>query len=403
MLSSQVNYQCMLATCSGMRHGNRSGYLRSWSLRSWLNMIVLVCLCNCVVHSRADTTANIPTSTSTTTSNSNYTGEEFVSVVCSYPYRKSPSKDDKCSRKDLFDLVFCAAQQKVQLEAKWCVSSDKAGTMKTIYCLSMLMYFARLHITMYQENGNQPVVFPRCTAREIMQLSVEAVQNCCLSVPQHVPNSTETCNNGFSSDGFISTKSGDLAQLLIAKTIITLVSRPDQRFWDRRTPGPSIPCWQPDLQQAARLYDRPGRWDVDDACIDVFYGAMRKVLRLIFRNAVHQFNKTFKPIGAKSSLVAELIQTYVQAFVTKFLAWNFPNRIHGLREEASRRRSIVSGRTTVSCRKLKGTRSEVFSNLLTLARLVFVKDIRHHSHAMRTAVFISILDEIVPCALQYAV
>ena len=338
-----------------------------------------------------------------TSSRTNYTSEEFANVVCSYPYRQSPSKDDKCSRKDLSELVFCTTQQKVQLEAKWCVSSDKAGTVKTIYCLSMLMYFARLHITMYQENGNQPVVFPRCTAREIMQLSVEAVQNCRLSVPQHVPNSTRTCDNGFSSGGFFSTKSGDLAQILIAKTVVTLVSRPGQRFSDSRTPGPSIPCWQPDLQQAARLYDRPGHWDVDDACIDVFYGATRKVLRLIFRNAMHQFNKTFKPIDAKSSLVAVFIQTFVQAFVTKFLAWNFPKGIHGLREEASRRRFIVSGRTTVSCRKLKGTRSEVFSTLLTLARLVFVHNIRHYNNAMRTAIFISILDAIIPCAFQYAV
>ena len=310
-----------------------------------------------------------------TSSRTNYTSEEFANVVCSYPYRKSPSKDDKCSRKDLSELVFCTTQQKVQLEAKWCVSSDKAGTVKTIYCLSMLMYFARLHITMY----------------------------CRLSVPQHVPNSTRTCDNGFSTGGFFSTQSGDLALLFIAKTVVTLVSRPGQRFLDSRTPGPSIPCWQPDLQQAARLYDLPGHWDVDDACIDVFYGAMRKVLRLIFRNAMHQFNKTFKPIGAKSSLVAMFIQTFVQAFVTKFLAWNFPKRIHGLREEASRRRFIVSGRTTVSCRKLKGTRSEVFSTLLTLARLVFVHDIRHHKNPMRTAIFISILDAIIPCAFQYAV
>ena len=362
-----------------------------FSSKKIMQLVYLYALC-------LDSLANKATS-----STMNYTSEEFLSIVCSYPYRKSPSKDDKCSRKDLSELVFCATQQKVQLEAKWCVNSDRAGTIKTIFCLSGLMYFARLYITFYQENGNQPVVFPRCTAREIMQLSVEAVQNCRLSVPQHEPNSTRTCDNGFSSDGFFSTKSGDLAQLLIAKTVVTLVSRPDQRFLDSRTPGPSIPCWQPDLQQAARLYDLPGHWDVDDACIDVFYGAMRKVLRLTFRNAMHQFNKTFKPIGAKSSLVAVFIQTFVQAFVTKFLAWNFPNRIHGLREEASRRRFIVSGRTTVSCRKLKGTRSEVFSTLLTLARLVFVHDIRHHKNPMRTAIFISILDAIIPCAFQYAV
>ena len=86
-----------------------------FSCKKIMQLVYLYALC-------LDSLANKATSSTT-----NYTSEEFLSIVCSYPYRKSPSKDDKCSRKDLSELVFCATQQKVQLEANWCVSSDKAG------------------------------------------------------------------------------------------------------------------------------------------------------------------------------------------------------------------------------------------------------------------------------------
>ena len=196
-----------------------------------------------------------------------------------------------------------------------------------------------------------------------MQLSVEAVQNCRLSVPQHEPNSTRACDNGFSSGGFFSTKSGDLAQLLIAKTVVTLVSRPDQRFLDLQASGNPIPCWQPDLQQAVELYEGPGRWDVEDPCIDVLFGVARKVLKSSFNSALRQFNTALKPKSksSKTWLLLEFLNTYAQASAAKFFKPKLHFRTSEFREVARERRSRTSARTTVSCRNLKERRSDIFS------------------------------------------
>ena len=171
-------------------------------------------------------------------------------------------------------------------------------------------------------------------------------------------------------------------------------------------------CWEPEIQEAERLYDAPGKWDVDEKCVSTLQTISVRVLAYI---ATFAF---LPPSGVSRSGIDKLVHLVLSLYeipdvsehIHLFLNENsdvflqafwyppFKRFLSYARQRSQDDSSVVS----VSCKGLQGSRDEVYNTTLQLLRLIIVNEVRYQKFAFARTLFCVTLSNFLPCLLHVA-
>ena len=202
----------------------------------------------------------------------------------------------------------------------------------------------------------------------------------------HSRNIIETCNlKQEASHLYCRNATGTNACKLLnlSKTLLFLLThprRPNQTFMDLNQT--TFGCWQPELQEAGLLLAKPGKWDIDDKCIDALQAISAKVFKLFIPRMLENERVFLSRVVSRgkrrrctmlSCLHAKLLTRMAGRAVLQRHVYPLFKKM----KEFVRRRNQVtkSSKVLASCRGLRGPKSQVRSTVLKLLALVIVNDV----------------------------
>ncbi|MEM8501478.1 MAG: hypothetical protein AAF542_25950 [Pseudomonadota bacterium] len=184
---------------------------------------------------------------------------------------------------------------------------------------------------------------------------------------------------------------GMLIMIRFALRVMLLHTASSLRYTEQgdNIPPPADICWEPEIQQSARLYLLEGSWNVDNHCIT----ALQTLTQTMFQYGFKIFNKF--ALSAITSVVREFkgrVSWKAEKFIDLFhrlahellpLAEEKDELIDqiylyrmfaSMRKTAAQRYQPRSKMTSarVSCDGLQGEREDVIATFIELTRLVFV-------------------------------
>ena len=179
------------------------------------------------------------------------------------------------------------------------------------------------------------------------------------------------------------------------------------------TINPSDICWEPDLQAAESLYDKPGAWSVDEACVTTLQAMdsnmIRKLLNVPLRSMLAvSFSKLGVfggglPLldGWKHRLAEGLLSFFDETWDQSLQRYVYPYFKRFLRH--SKQRNNDNTTVSVSCQGLRGVRRHVHFTVVQLLRLVIVNELRYRKHRFFPTLVAVFASHFIPCLVNYVI
>ena len=302
---------------------------------------------------------------------------------------------DSCNvlESDLSIAIFCYIKRTMIDEFQLCSGGKPSRYCRTIFVVSGYLLWRMSQVV--ADAAPRNLVFPKCLDDDMLTVSLDIVRKCRLKAPQprSVDDISTECVINPVDDGAVHRAAARLMLLFASQ-------RPLRPFWYHGGTY-RYGCWEPALVEAERLLDKPGRWEVNDACVDTVRTISRAAIRYLasrclsasrikkLKQKLDHFLKALS--NSAAALTRELSSAIWQTqFYPPFAAF---------KTLAHKRSQEQHTYVTVSCRGLRGSRREVFNATLTLLRLISVNFVRETNYEMATAWQASLLNSLLPCAL----
>ena len=171
-------------------------------------------------------------------------------------------------------------------------------------------------------------------------------------------------------------------------------------------------CWEPELQEAHRLYEAPGKWNVDEKCVSTLQTIAVKVLTFFLTNTLSRpfgiLRNRLDSFLHRLLLLSEVpnVSKHIFLFLMEYsdfllqAYWYPPFNRFAL--HAQTRNIDNSSIVSVSCKGLQGSRNEVYNTTLQLLRLVIVNELRYQKYQFATTYWCSAFNHVMPWLLPFA-
>eukprot|EP00117_Sycon_ciliatum_P037544 scpid80303/ scgid4344/ len=138
-------------------------------------------------------------------------------------------------------------------------------------------------------------------------------------------------------------------------------------------------CWEPELEKARLLLAKPGKWDIDDKCIDALQAISAKVFKLFITRMLEHARVFLSKVVGRGKRRRCTLLSWLHAKLLTLMAGRAVLQRHvyplfkKMKEFVRRRNQVTkSSKVLASCRGLRGPKSQVRSTVLNLLALVVV-------------------------------
>ena len=164
----------------------------------------------------------------------------------------------------------------------------------------------------------------------------------------------------------------------------------------------STMCWEPELIHAQKLYQIPGRWDVDRRCVATLKTIGVSILgRLVaFLVPLHVAVPRSRTTNVADEDLLSILRDSSEGLL-QFLVYPAFNRFQRHAEE--RHHSYSNSNVVVSCKGLRGSPQEAQDTAIRLFRLVITNELRLYHNSLDMTTVGVILNHLLLCFARYAI
>jgi len=113
----------------------------------------------------------------------------------------------------------------------------------------------------------------------------------------------------------------------------------------------SIGCWNPEMARARRIYYAPGRWDVDDACIDVIQAVGLKMGKHLVTVCLGEMKEEVRRRSPAGQMLFKVILSFVtigRHYIREIKFYRLFKRFRALAKERRSAKNLRSNRGVLS-------------------------------------------------------
>ena len=301
--------------------------------------------------------------------------DEWTKRLCSVlkhsAARTLPNKP--CSVKDVGDDIMILLVIVMRRELADCpkIYEPKRTWQKNIWCTILVM-------SIFQFKNLEHKYLSQA-ARDNVHRLVKSSQSQNATV-HHSRNIIEKCNLEQASSNLycgISSGPSDCKLFFMCKMLLFFLTHPPTRGKTSiQVDQTNLGCWEPELEGARQLLAKPGKWDMDDKCVDtlkdialnlftvIILQVNGEISRLIFGSVSRDLvshGDLFSYLQSKMvSLMFEptVLQRYVYSTFEVFKAF-----------VRHRNQLTISSKVLASCQGIRGTKSVILKTVLKLLPL----------------------------------
>eukprot|EP00117_Sycon_ciliatum_P047778 scpid107461/ scgid34092/ len=221
--------------------------------------------------------------------------EELTTRLCSVPNASSARTlgSKTCSIKDVGEDIILLLHSVLREELAQCpkIVDPRRNWRGNLWCAAVTFAVFRFN---YSENK-----YLSTEARQSARLMLKSSHSLNVTV-HHSRNIIEKCNlKQVSSRLYCGNASGLFAcrLLVLSKTLLfffTHPPKPNQTLVE--VSHTSLGCWEQELEEARQLLTKPGKWDIDDKCVDTLKDIYSKLFSLLIPKFIQQIRKLFVSI-----------------------------------------------------------------------------------------------------------
>jgi len=316
-----------------------------------------------------------------TPSSLTYRNQTLESYVCSNAGSKGRTAvpNPPCDDNEIYGHWTCLSHHFRKKHVRACKRNSRNFT-----CLLIPVYLKDERSLRRKFGDNWPTMCSRYYGRKEpfeAVLSSQIIQSCNLTTPG---NGILHLGDGQSNNYRCSILSSPHNRLILfARIATTLLLRSPTGDRNITNVTRNNGCWDPEMTRAQQLYLKPGRWDVDNACIDVIQAVCLKIgvhLAGIILEAIQEEIQWAAPFTKMLYKVSLSFLAIGKHYIREMMIYRLLKKFRALAKE---RRSLKSGPVVVSCQGLRGTRRDVLRTVATLVRLGLVQEIMYSSIRMQ--------------------
>ena len=323
----------------------------------------------------------------------------FLTQLCrqeSATEHRRRQAEGQCSSGDLSMAVYCYVEDVMQRKFLQC-ARKQTYPCPVIFIGAAYTFWVKASVI--QDAAPKSIQFPLCSDQNQLDIGRDIIYKCGLT-RDHRECADQGTHGGGGGEARYHPTSVMLLLRSVGRLWLLLAShQPHRALWDKGGRY-HYGCWEPVLAAAGRLLDAPGRWEVNDACVDTLEALCTAVLRYLAPQTVTFVYDGVKPSGLLRAFgdisvklaqgaTSALLQTVIYPAFREFkqLA-KIRNQPHG-----------ISGHAIVSCSGLRGRRREVFDTALRLLRMVGLNHVRMETYNIRSAMIVSVFSSVLPCTM----
>ena len=301
--------------------------------------------------------------------------DEWTKRLCSapkgLPARTLPNK--LCSLKDVGEDILLLLVTVMRRELAGCpkIYEPRQTWKNNLWCVLLVS-----GIFLF-ENMEHKYLSP--TARNNVRRVVKSSQRLNATV-RHSRNIIEKCNlEQVSSNRYCGISSGrsDCQLFSVSKMLLFLLTHPPTQSQTSIQVGhTSLGCWEPELEGARQLLAKPGKWDIDDKCVDTLKDIGSRVFSVLVRKFIREINRSNFGGVSKVTVSHGILFSYLQSKILLLMSQPIvlQRYVYSTFEDFKafvrhRNQLTMSNRVLVSCREIRGTKSEVRETVLRLLPL----------------------------------
>ena len=196
----------------------------------------------------------------------------------------------------------------------------------------------------------------------------------------HSRNIIEKCNlKQVSSKLYCGISSGpsDCKLFFMCKMLLFLLTHPPTEIQTAIQVGQTtLGCWEPELEGARQLLSKPGKWDIDDKCVDTLKDIGSKlfsvlILQIVRETSRFMFGRVSRVIVSHGNFISFLKSIIVSLMSEPIVLQRYVHSMfEGFKTFVRHRNQLtLSNKVIASCRGFRGAKSMVRETVLKLLPL----------------------------------
>ena len=396
---------------------NQTEIMRTVLLRCTILCFLVVCagLGACTVHGVNDIqevvsgfkdmlNANVDMSVNGTILN--FAKEICVGDRLSKVQRHIPTLSDStiCGYTTVVQLVTCIFEKAIENHLRDCrrAMEQNSASVRSGYCAAFITFLEL--ISGFTRSGLDSKYCWRYgeffNVEHYLDLGLELVRSC------HLEDSarTERCPSildSLSNDGIAQLNYHNQA---ISRSVLALASASSDGLGHVNL---STMCWEAELQKSAELYRRARYMDVDKKCVATLQTMSVSMIREfilihegILRWPDDRFLRLLKYTGGLDVWLPRIIRLF-PSFVKENSDWILQLTLYPSFKRFLRHANLPHGDNSsavnVSCRGLRGSRSEIHTTVVQLLRLVIINELHHFNFSLLPTLAGVYCNHFLPC------